>query len=181
MVLSLLPLDNRRDEEYSYIRYVERIHHTLFSTCDYFHTKTKSNLCILYTQGHCRPIFVTENVNRKLVLERSRTLSGGRRDGYSSALGQGRDLLLEQLLSLGPYPGVGSILQLQQAGQQSLAEHLGTLTGKQGWQVVNADDAEGQVLAASWELDRGSRLIKGGDHVVNGNRVVRVRPVGIKN
>lgn len=41
--------------------------------------------------------------------------------------------------------------------------------------MVDADNAEWEVLATSWQLDRSSGLVKCGDHIINGNRVVRVR------
>jgi len=67
------------------------------------------------------------------------------------------------------------VLQLQQAGQQRLAEPLGALARQQGRQVVDADHAQWQARVAQWQGDGHGRLVKGGGDVVDGDGVVGVR------
>lgn len=89
-------------------------------------------------------------------------------------LGQSSYLLLEQVLSLGPHPRSGAVLQLKETGQESLAEHLRALTGEEGGQVVDADHAQGRALGARGQCDRHSRLVEGGGDVVDGDWVVGI-------
>lgn len=88
---------------------------------------------------------------------------------------QGGDLLLEEILGLLPDAGILPVLELEQAGKQSLAELLGTLTGQERWQVVDTDHTQGRTLRASRQGDRYRRLVKGSCDVVHGDRVVGVR------
>jgi extradiol dioxygenase family protein len=88
--------------------------------------------------------------------------------------GQRGDLFLEQLLGLLPDTHVLPVLQTEQTGQQVGAESLGCLAGQQAGQVVDADDAERQVVATLGERHRHGRLAEGGVDVVNGDRVVGI-------
>ena len=96
----------------------------------------------------------------------------------AQTLGQRGHLLLEQILGLLPHPGVLAVLQLQKAGHQGLAEHLGAFPGEERGQVVDADDAERGALGARGQDDRHGGLVEGGRDIVNGNGVVRVGTVG---
>jgi hypothetical protein len=87
---------------------------------------------------------------------------------------QRSDLGLEQLLSLLPDTHVPPVLQTEQTGQQVGAESLRRLTGKQAGQVIDADDAEWQVVAALGELHGHGGFAESGVDVVDGDRVVRV-------
>jgi hypothetical protein len=89
-------------------------------------------------------------------------------------VGQRGDLGLEQLLGLLPDTYVLPVLQTEQTGQQVGAESLGRLTGQQARQVVDANHAERQVIAALGKLDRHGGFAEGGVDVVDGDRVVRV-------
>lgn len=93
-------------------------------------------------------------------------------------LGQGSNLLVEQILGLFPDASICSVLELQQAGHQSLAEHLRALTGEERGKVVNADHAKRGTLSSSRQGNGHSGLVEGGRDVVNGNGVVRVGTVG---
>ena len=87
---------------------------------------------------------------------------------------QSSNLLVEQILSLGPDTGSAAVLQLEEAGQKGLAKLLGALTGKQRGKVVNADHAQRGALGVGGQLDGHGGLIEGGGDVVDGDRVVRV-------
>lgn len=89
-------------------------------------------------------------------------------------LGQRGHLLLEQILGLLPHAGVLAVLQLQKAGHQGLAEHLGALPGEERGQMVNADDAERGTLGARGQDDRHGGLVEGGRDGVDGDGVVGV-------
>lgn len=88
--------------------------------------------------------------------------------------GQRGDLGVEQLLGLLPDTHVLPVLQPEQTWQQVGAESLRGLAGQQAGQVVDADDAERQVVAALGEGDGHGRLGEGGVDVVDGDGVVRV-------
>lgn len=89
-------------------------------------------------------------------------------------LGQSSHLLVEEVLGLLPNSGGVAILQLEEAGQESLTELLGALTGHQRRQVVNTDNTERRVLEAGGESHGNGGLVEGGCNVVDGNRVVGV-------
>lgn len=89
-------------------------------------------------------------------------------------LGQSSNLLVEQILGLLPDASICPVLELQQAGHKSLAEHLRALTGKERGEVVNADHAKRGALGSSRQSDGHSGLVEGSRDVVNGNGVVRV-------
>jgi hypothetical protein len=91
-----------------------------------------------------------------------------------SALGQGGDLVLEKLLGLLPDADVLPVLEAEQTGEQVCAESFGRFARKQTGQVVNADHAEGQTVAAFGKRNRHGRLAESGVDVVDGDRVVRV-------
>lgn len=78
------------------------------------------------------------------------------------------------MLGLLPHPGGSAVLQLEETGQQSLAEHLGALAGKKGGKVVNADHAETGALGTSGQSDWDSGLVECGGDIVDGDRVVGV-------
>lgn len=90
------------------------------------------------------------------------------------ALGQGGDLVLEQLLSLLPNADVLPVVETKQTGQQVCAESLRCLARQQARQVVDADHAQRQTVAALGEGDGHGWLGEGGVDVVDGNGVVRV-------
>lgn len=94
---------------------------------------------------------------------------------------QSSNFLIEEILSLSPNTGSAAVLQLKKTGQESLAELLGALTGEQGGQVVNADDAQRRALSVGGQLDGHGRLVEGGGDVVDGDRVVRVGAVKISS
>ena len=96
--------------------------------------------------------------------------------GYQSW--QSSNLLLEQILRLLPDTGIGSVLQLQKTGQQSLAEHLRTFAGKERGQVVDADDAQGWALGACRQGDGHGGLVECRGDIVHGDGVMRVGAVG---
>lgn len=89
-------------------------------------------------------------------------------------VGQSSDLVLEELLSLLPDTDVLPVLEAEQTGQQVCAESLGCLAGKQAGQVVDADDAERQIVAALGERHRHRGLGEGRVDVVDGDGVVGV-------
>lgn len=89
-------------------------------------------------------------------------------------LGQSSHLLVEEVLGLLPNSGGLAILQLEEAGHESLTELLGALTGHQRWQVVNTDNTERRVLEAGGEGHRDGGLVEGGGDVVDGNGIVGV-------
>lgn len=95
-------------------------------------------------------------------------------------LGKSSNLLVEQILGLLPDASICAVLELKQAGHQGLAEHLGTLTGEERGEVVNADDAKRGALSSSREGNGHSGLVEGGRDIVNGNGVVRVGTVSGK-
>lgn len=89
-------------------------------------------------------------------------------------LRQSSDLLVEKILGLLPHPGSRPVLQLEKAGQKSLAEHLGAFTGQEGGEMVNADDAKERALGAARQGDRNCWLVECGSDIVDGDRVVGV-------
>jgi hypothetical protein len=99
-------------------------------------------------------------------LERSSVLQG--------ALRESSDLVIEQLLGLLPDTDVLPVLETEQTGEQVCAESLRCLTGKQTGQVVDADDAQRQTVAALRERHWHCGLAEGGVDVVDGDGVVRV-------
>lgn len=108
-----------------------------------------------------RPLIPT---TRRLLAERRR---------------QSGNLLIEQILGLTPHTRSLAVLQLKEAGHESLAELLGALTREQGGQVVNADDGQRRALSVRGQVDGHGRLVEGGGDVVDGDRVVRVGAVKI--
>lgn len=97
--------------------------------------------------------------------------------GINSTLRQRSDLVVEQLLSLLPDTNVLPVLKAKQTRQQSRAESLGSLAGKQAREVVDADDAEGQAVAALGQGHGDRRVGEGGVDVVDGDGVVGVSSV----
>jgi hypothetical protein len=123
------------------------------------------------TVGHilCYPI------TRKLFVGRPLRLLGEQLGlAVHSALGQGGDLVLEQLLSLLPDADVLPVLEAEQTGEQVCAESLRRFAREQTGQVIDADHAEGQTVAALGKRNRHGRLAEGGVDVVDGDRVVGV-------
>lgn len=92
-------------------------------------------------------------------------------------LGQSSNLLLEQILGLFPDASICAVLELQQAGHQSLTKHLRALTGEERGEVVNANHTKRGALSSSRQSNRHSGLVEGGRDVVNGDWVVRVGTV----
>lgn len=92
-------------------------------------------------------------------------------------LGQSSNLLVEQILGLLPDASICSVLELQQARHQSLAEHFRAFTGEERGKVVNADHAKRGALSSSRQGDGHGGLVEGGRDIVNGNGVVRVGTV----
>lgn len=90
------------------------------------------------------------------------------------ALGQSGNLVLEQLLSLLPDTDVLPVLEAKQTWEQVCAEGLGCLAGQQTRQVVDADHAQRQTVAALGKRDRHCGLAESGVDVVDGDRVVRI-------
>jgi len=90
------------------------------------------------------------------------------------ALGQSGDLVLEQLLGLLPDTDVLPVLETEQTGEQVCAEGFGCLAGQQTGQVIDADDAEWQTVAAFGQSDGHCRLAECGVDVVDGDGVVGV-------
>lgn len=90
------------------------------------------------------------------------------------AFRQRGNLILEQLLRLLPDAHVLPVLQTEQTGQQRSAESLGRLARQQAGQVVDADDAQRQAVAALGQWHGNRRAGEGGVDVVDGNRVVGV-------
>lgn len=89
-------------------------------------------------------------------------------------LRQSSDLLVEKILGLLPHPGSSPVLQLEKAGQKSLAEHLGALAGQEGGEVVNTDHAKERALGAGGQGDRNCWLVECGSDRVDGDRIVGV-------
>lgn len=92
----------------------------------------------------------------------------------NGTLGKSGDLILEKLLSLLPDTDVLPVLKAKQTGQQVRAESLGCLARQQAGQVVDADHAQRETVAALGEGDGHSRVAEGGVDVVDGDGVVRV-------
>lgn len=90
------------------------------------------------------------------------------------AFGQSGDLVLEELLSLLPDADVLPVLEAEQTGQQVGAESLRCLARKQAGQVVDADHAQGQTVAAFGQRDGHCGLGEGGVDVVDWDGVVGV-------
>lgn len=90
------------------------------------------------------------------------------------AFGQSGDLVLEQLLGLLPDTDVLPVLETEQTREQVCAEGLGCLAGQQTGQVVDADNAQRQIVAALGESHGHCGLAESGVDVVNGNGVVGV-------
>lgn len=81
------------------------------------------------------------------------------------------DLILEELLGSLPDRNVLPVLQLQQTGEKIIAERLTCFPWQQGWQVINADDAQLWLLL---DLDWDRWLVECGGDGVNWNWVVWV-------
>ena len=106
-------------------------------------------------------------VRRRLrLLGRSLALQGAR--------GESGDLVVEKLLGLLPDTDILPVLETEQTGKQVCAEGLGCLTGQQTGQVVDADDAQRQAVAALGEGNGNCGLAEGGVDVVDGDGVVGV-------
>ena len=90
------------------------------------------------------------------------------------ALRESGDLIIEKLLGLLPDTDILPVLETEQAGKQVCAEGLGCLTGQQTGQVVDADNAQWQTVAALRERHWYCGLAEGGVDVVDGDRVVGV-------
>lgn len=90
------------------------------------------------------------------------------------ALRESGDLIIEKLLGLLPDTDILPVLETEQAGKQVCAEGLGCLTGQQTGQVVDADNAQWQTVAALRERHWYCGLAEGGVDVVDGDGVVGV-------
>ena len=77
--------------------------------------------------------------------------------------GQLGHLLLEELRGPGPHGVVLPVVELQQVGQEVVAERLRGLARQQTRKVVDADDAQRWVLQALY--GDGGLLERGGDGV----------------
>lgn len=93
------------------------------------------------------------------------------------ALGESGDLVVEELLGLLPNTDILPVLETEQTGKQVCAEGLRCLTRQQTGQVVDADDAQRQTVAALGESHGHCRLREGGVDVVDGDGVVGVSGV----
>lgn len=83
-------------------------------------------------------------------------------------------LVLEELLCLLPDADGLPILQLEKAGKKGIAECLGSLPRKQGRQMIDANDAEREVICLCRQLDRDCGSIKRCVDVVDRDGVVWV-------
>lgn len=81
---------------------------------------------------------------------------------------------MEELVSLLPDTNVLPVVQPDKTGEKCGAERLRGLSRKKRRQVVNADDAQRQVIGFGRELDRNSWLVESGVDVVDRNWIVRV-------
>lgn len=91
-------------------------------------------------------------------------------------LGQSGNVMLEQFFRLLPDTSVGTVLELQKTGEESLAKLLGTLARNQRRQMVNTDHSQRQVRVAKRHIDRHRWLFKDRGDVVNRNRVIGIGP-----
>lgn len=91
-----------------------------------------------------------------------------------STFRQGGDLVVEKLLGLLPDADILPVLETEQTGEQVCAEGLGCLTRQQTGQVVDADDAQRQTVAALGERHGYCGFAEGGVDVVDGDGVVGV-------
>jgi hypothetical protein len=90
------------------------------------------------------------------------------------ALRESGDLVVEELLGLRPDTDVLPVLEAEKTGKQVCAEGLGCLTRQKTGQVVDADDAQWQTVAALGESHGHCGLREGGVDVVDGDGVVGV-------
>jgi hypothetical protein len=93
------------------------------------------------------------------------------------ALRESGDLVVEELLGLRPDTDVLPVLEAEKTGKQVCAEGLGCLTRQKTGQVVDADDAQWQTVAALGESHGHCGLREGGVDVVDGDGVVGVSGV----
>lgn len=96
-------------------------------------------------------------------------------------LGQRSNLFIEKILSLLPDAGVLPVLQLEQAGEQGLAEHLRALAGQKRRKVIDADHTQASDLVSTCQCDGDSRLIEGSSDRIHRERVVGVGTIGEKS
>ena len=92
-------------------------------------------------------------------------------------LGQRSNLLIEEILSLLPDTGVFPVLQLEQAREQGLAEHLRTLTRQKRREVVDADHTQASDLVSARQCNGNRRLVESGCNIIDWDRVMWVGPV----
>jgi hypothetical protein len=86
------------------------------------------------------------------------------------------DLLVEQLLSIGPHPRFVPLRKLQETRQQIVGELFRGLPRKKRGEVVDGDDGERRrARGQTGDVDGGS--VKGRVDRVDGDGVVRVRGV----
>ena len=91
-----------------------------------------------------------------------------------STLRESGDLVVEKLLGLLPDTDIFPVLEAEQTGKQVCAEGLGCLARQQTGQVVDADDAQRQTVAALGESHGHCGLRECGVDVVDGDGVVGV-------
>ena len=118
-----------------------------------------NNALIQFGHVLCNPI-TRETFLRSLVLQ--------------GALRESGDLVVEKLLGLRPDTDILPVLEAEQTGKQVCAEGLGCLTRQQTGQVVDADDAQRQTVAALGESHGHCGLRECGVDVVDGDGVVGV-------
>lgn len=89
-------------------------------------------------------------------------------------LGQGGNLLIEELLCLLPDPSVGAVIQGKKTGQECFTEHFGALARKQRWKVIDTDHAQRWSIFQLGVRDAHGGLVESSCDFIQRDRVERV-------
>lgn len=139
---------------------------------------------LLYSSSHAtHDTMCTCSIHIKAypdIIDLTIILTRRQRQSRPRRLRQRTNLLLEEFLCLLPDTRIAPILQLHQAGEERVAEHLRALTREERREMVNADHAQWRALCPRRKVDRHRGLVKCRGNGIYRDRVMRVRSVGVR-
>lgn len=89
-------------------------------------------------------------------------------------LGQGSNLLIEEILRLLPDPSIGAVIQGKKTRQECFTEHFRAFARKQTWEVIDTDHAQSWAIFQLGVRDGHGGLVESSCDVIQRNRVERV-------